>query len=153
MTAMFTEDLEDMSAYYWLKNLFTDTPLIKIVSEFPQGDLQVPSISIEPMRINTVPWEMGNPKTVKFRRFVIEIFASNITQRKQCVYKILNELDKAKIPVFNYEQGFPPDVTPLQIGSMDVAETVADFKRVFPAITEKLYYRATVTFVAVLTTF
>ena len=150
---MYIEDSEDMSAYYWLQSLFTDTPLIKIVSEFPMGDLVVPSISIEPGQINTVGWELGNPTTVKLRRFSIEVFATSITQRKQCVYKILHELDKARIPVYDYTQGFPPAVTPLQIGSMDVAETVANFKRVFPEIDEKLYYRATVTFVAVLTNF
>jgi len=55
---------------------------------------------------------------------------------------------KDGIPVYNYDQGFPPSVSPTRIGTLVVISKSYDPIRVSADVVEKLYYRATISMVA-----
>ena len=63
-------------------------------------------------------------------------------------YKIVYDLEEG-IPVYNYDEGFPPTVTPTQIGML-VPYDYIEMKivKVLPELVSKLYWRATISFVA-----
>ncbi len=144
---MYLERKEDLSIFYFLQGLFTDTPYIKIVDSFPEEDLVLPTISVDATAIDLLDFELGNRDGRRLRKWNIDIFANTKSQRDEIGYKILNEL-KNGIIVYNYDEGFPPSVTPSQESHMDVISRRMTIMKVFPEFTEKMYYRATIEVVA-----
>lgn len=144
---MYKERLEDLSIYYWLKSKFSDASYIRIVDGFPEGDLVLPTIAVEAGRIDVQEYEMGNRDGLRVRRWFIDIYASNKSQRDEFGYRLLNEL-KNGIPVYNYNEGFPPSVAPTKIGALQILAKSYDPIRINADVVEKLYYRATVSIVA-----
>lgn len=144
---MYRERKEDISVFYWLKDKFLDTPYVNIVDEFPTTLLSLPTISVDTDMIETSSFEMGNRIRQKIRFYSFDIFANNKTQRNEFAYRLLNELENP-IPVYDYDEGFPPDVSPTQLGCLVPDEIRVEILPVFPELVDKLYYRATVTLTA-----
>ena len=115
---------------------------------FPEDLLTLPTVSIEAGRI--MPYIIGvGDKYSNPRVWHINIFAKNKSQRDDIVYKILHALeDSYHIPVYDYDEGFPPDISPSKIGGLVIEDISADTVRINPNLVSKLYYRALVSFSA-----
>lgn len=146
---MYLERKQDLSIYYWLKDsIFVDAPFINIADGFPTQGLELPMVAVEGSDINIGPFELGNPYGIKYRIWDIDVFGENKSQRDEYGYRILNEVEN-KIPVYDYDEGFPPDVTPTQIGILIPERIKMEIIRVDPNLVSDLYWRATVSFVAI----
>lgn len=144
---IYLERKEDLSIYYFLKDVFSDTTFVNIVDGFPEGDLVLPTVAIEAGKIDVVGYELGNRDGLRIRKWYIDIYAKNKSQRDEFGYRLLDEL-KDGIPVYNYDEGFPPSVTPTKIGALDVISKSYTPIRISADVVEKLYYRATISIVA-----
>ena len=111
--------LEDLSVYFFIKDMFSDTPNIEIVDSFPEEILTIPTISIDAGKLKEESFELGNRDKVRIRTWYIDIFAKNKAQRDDFGYRILDQ-SKNGIHVYDYNEGFPPDVTPSRIEHMEV---------------------------------
>ena len=146
---MYLERIQDLSIYYWLYDKLNTTISIPVVDSFPTEELLIPSVSIEADEIDAFVLELGNSTLEQLRIWSVDVFAVNKSQRDEIGYKIFNDLDE-KIPVYNYELGFPPTVVP-QLGVLDITEKKLKIIRVFPELVDKLYYRCEVTFSTIYT--
>lgn len=144
---MNIERKKDLSIYYWLIDKFSDAPYINIQDGFPVSNLVIPTISIDGGVINLEPHEMGNKNQVFVRIWRIDVFADNKSIRDEYSYRILGELQD-NIPVYDYDEGFPPSVSPTQLGCLQASNIKMTPVQIFPELTEKLYFRASVTFTA-----
>ena len=146
---MYLERKQDLSIYYWLKDVvFADAPFITIVDGFPVEGLSVPTVAVEGSDINIGPFELGNPHGIKYRIWDIDVFGENKSQRDEFAYRILNEVE-SKIPVYNYDKGFPPAVTPTKTGVLIPERIKMEVIRIDPNLVSDMYWRATVSFVAI----
>jgi hypothetical protein len=144
---MLLERKQDLSVYFWLRNQFSASPFINIVDGFPEDDLVIPTIALDEDISSSRIFEMGDRNRIKTRYYYFEVFAANKTQRNEMGYTLLNALEE-KIPVYDYDEGISFTTTPSQIGVLDPEEIVLKPIKVIPELTENLYYRATVSFVA-----
>lgn len=80
---------------------------------------------------------------VRIRRWYIDIFAKNKSQRDDFGYRILDNC-KDGINIYDYDEGFPPDITPSKIGHMAVVARSFEPVAVFLEEHENLYYRGQV---------
>ncbi len=117
--AMNIYRLEDLSMYFFIKDLFSDVSFIKIVDSFPEEILTIPTISIDAGRIKEELFEVGNRDRVRIRTWYIDVFAKNKSQRDDFGYRILDESNNG-INVYDYNEGFPPDVAPSRVEHMDI---------------------------------
>ena len=143
---MYLERKEDLSVYYFLKEVFPET-FITVVDGFPEGDLVLPTVAVEAGKIDVVEFELGNRDGLRIRKWYIDIYAKNKSQRDEFGYRLLDEL-KDGIPVYNYDEGFPPSVTPTRVGTLTVSSKSYIPVKISADVVEKLYYRATISFVA-----
>lgn len=144
---MLQERLEDLSVVKFIQDLFKDSTFIKVVDAFPEEILELPTIAVESDEINAENFELGNSEWEKTRVFYIDVFAKSKTQRDEFSYFILNSL-KTEIPVYDFNVGFDP--TPPQINCLDVLKVRVKPIPILSQLTDNLYYRSRVTFVAVL---
>jgi hypothetical protein len=145
---MYLEKKQDYSVYHWMKSLFSDAPFVTVVDEFPSQLLTVPTVSIESRVLHLIRFELGDREGIKPRVFYINIFAQNKTQRDDFGYRIIHALEDG-IPVYDYEEGFPENgATPAVIGLMSAEDIKLEWVRVVPEFTEKMYWRAIVSFLA-----
>jgi hypothetical protein len=143
---MYLERKEDLSIVYWLKDKFSSVDFVNIQDGFPNSELVLPTISSEQKTLTAVDIELGNKKGARDRLYNIDVFAINKAQRDEFAYKIYNELAEG-IPVYDYDEGFPPDVVPTKIGCLIPKERRIDFIKVIPELVDKLYYRASIVFI------
>lgn len=145
---MELERKQDLSLNYHLINILSPYPMVKVVDAYTKTDLVLPSVSVMDGEIYFTPQEMGNRFGKRMRYWAIDIFADNKTQRDDLTSIILNNLETG-IAVYNYDEGFPPEVSPTQIGTLRVQDgsLVATPIRIFPALVEKMYWRATIKFI------
>ncbi len=141
----------DLSVYYYIQNLFIDTSYITIVDDFPVQNLVVPTISVVARIINLEPLELGNRKGYSIRLWDIDVFAANKAQRDEIGYKILDNIEN-KIPVYDYDEGFPPDIIPTQLGCLFPSQIKMQVIDVNPYLVSKLYWRSRVSFLATYST-
>ena len=149
---MDLERKKDLSVFHWLVDLFSDTSYVNVVDGFPVGELVVPTVSIEYKNISLTPFEMGTQQELFDRAWYSNIFAINKSQRDDFGYRVIRALQYS-IPVYDYDEGFPPAVSPTQIGSLLPRRIKLDPIIILPQLTTKLYYRAVVSFEAVLNNF
>jgi hypothetical protein len=129
---------------YFVRGLFSITDFITIVNEFPKEILQVPTISVVNGRLLEERFELGNRDSgLRTRRWFIDVFAKNLSQRDDFAYKILEETDNG-INVYNYNEGFPPNASPSIVNHLDVISKTYEPIDVIPTVNEKLYYRGQV---------
>ena len=148
---MYIERKQDIS----IINLIEDTfkargNFITVTDEFPTTELVIPSVSVENHAYWVKPLELGNRTGMDIRTWYIDIFANNKSQRDDFSYLIKNTLQQG-IPVYDYDEGFPPDVSPTQIGAMDILQLEYSPIRVFPEtlnVNTNLYWRGQVKLVA-----
>ena len=114
---MELERKQDLSIYYWIKDtVFSDiSSFITIVDDFPEELLKLPTIAVDWIDIDVVPFELGNRMGRDWRIWSIDVFGKTKSQRDEYAYRVKNYLANA-IPVYNYDEGFPPEVSPSQIG-------------------------------------
>lgn len=149
---MYQERLEDLSVYYWAIDIFSDAPFINIEDAFPVGDLTIPTVSVDVDTIDTAPGELGNRKRIKFRVWYVDVFAADKSQRDEYAYRVLNKLE-SNIPVYDYDEGFPPSVSPSQIGCLIPQSIKLEIIKIRPELVDKLYYRSTISFMAIYSRF
>ena len=129
----------DISTYYWL--IATVPSGITVVDGFPEGELELPTVSITSLDIRGTPFELGGCDLDNmFWR--IDIFANNKAQRDELAYIIYKELEHG-IPVYDYDLGF---VAPPQIGTLVVSKRNLKQIHVFENLVEKLYWRSGITY-------
>ena len=133
---------QDLSIYYWLKEVLPT--FVTVVDGFPEDDLVLPTASVETLPIEGVPFELGGrDKDIRFWR--IDIFADNKSQRDDMAYVVYKELED-NISVYNYDEGFPPDISPSKIGCMKCYDRRVAPIKVFEELVRKLYWRSAITF-------
>lgn len=144
---MDIERIQDLSIYFWLRDMFPD--FVNVVDAFPANNvspdtpLVLPVVSIDSVKITSIPFELGNIE-INGRMWVIDVFGKNKSQRDDFTYKILNAL-KLNIPVYDYNQGFPPAVLPC-VGNLLVETIQARPVYVFQELVKDLYWRSSITF-------
>lgn len=144
---MELERKENLSVYYFIKDKFAGYPAITILDAFPEADFVYPAIVVEWSTATASNFELGSRVSQHHRSFVIDVFALTQTQRDEITFKLYEYLDDT-IPVYDYDEGFPPSVNPSQISCLDVEEKLARVIRIYPELVEQMYYRATIDFVA-----
>ncbi len=134
---------EDLSMYFFIKNMFSDVPFINVVDSFPEEILTIPTISIDAGRIKEELFEVGNRDRVRIRTWYIDVFAKNKSQRDDFGYRILDQSNNG-INVYDYNEGFPPDVTPSRIEHFDILSISYEPVPVMLDETEPKYFRGQV---------
>jgi hypothetical protein len=134
---------QDLSIYYWLEGILPS--FVNIVDGFPQdADLELPCVSIEALDTRGIPYELGGRDKDK-RFWQIDIFAQQKSQRDDFAYKLYTDLEN-NITVYNYDEGFPPTVSPSQIGVLKCYDRHNKIIHVFEELVRKLYWRRSVIF-------
>jgi hypothetical protein len=132
--------LQELSVYYFLKDLYKDASFINIVDDFPKDPLILPTISVESDIIVPGVYELGNRNRTQTRTWYFNIFAENKAQRDEYAYRLLNTLNNS-ISVYNYDQGFPP-ISVDKLGALQPQALQLRVIKIDPALVEKLYYRS-----------
>jgi len=151
---MELERKQDLSVKYWVEDVvFPDiASFLTVVDEFPEELLTLPTIAVDWKDIDVKPNELGNRYGIDLRVWMLDIFAKNKSQRDEYSYRIKNYLQANSIPVYDYDEGFPPDVSPSQIGYLSANQIRVRKVQVLPELVgENLYYRSTVYFVGTYT--
>jgi hypothetical protein len=141
------ERKKDLSIYYWLVDLFSDATYVVINDGYPETGLEIPTVVVDWHNIKPLPYEMGNSNQMFHRLWAIDVYAINKSQRDDFGYRIIGALQNS-IPVYDYDEGFPSDVSPTQLGNLLPENLQLIPIKIMPELVTKLYYRATVTFVA-----
>lgn len=149
---MYIERKQDLSVYYWIQDIFSDAQFVTVVDGFPNSELTLPTISSDASVIDTRPGELGNSKRIQSRLWFIDIFAKDKSQRDEYGYRILNELE-SNVPVYDYDEGFPPDISPTQIGCLIPEGIRMEIIKIRPELVDTLYYRSTISFTAIYSRF
>lgn len=139
---------QDLSVYYWLSDLFTDSPFISIKSEYESSELTPPSIAIETGVSDGEVYELGNRNILISRIYYFDINANNISQRNDYAYKIFSSLHQNAIPVYDYDEGFPPGVSPTQIGNLLYRQSRITPLYIDTSENESSYFRSVVMYMA-----
>jgi hypothetical protein len=140
-TPMTIYRLEDLSMNYWVRGIFLPyNAQITYTDEFPEQVLTIPTVSIANGKISEEEFELGDSDGIRIRRWFIDIFAVNKSQRDDFGYLLLSECKKG-INVLDYNEGFPPDASPTVINHLDVISRTYEPIDVIRQLNEKLYYR------------
>ena len=141
---MYIERKQDLSVYYWLKDLFATYTFVSVNDGYPNTNLTLPAIAVESQDIVLTNKEMGNRISNRTRYWDIEVFGSNKAQRDEFVSMILNNIENG-ISVYDYDEGFPPGISPTEIGLLSLITISVKPIRIFPELVEKMYWRTTIT--------
>lgn len=136
--------LFDLSINYWIQGIVPTTMTIHVKDGFPTGTLELPTVSITSLDVRGKPFELGGCE-LDNQFWRIDIFAQNKAQRDALAYIIYKELED-NIPVYNYDVGFPPSVSPPQIGNLIISKRTMKEIHVFEDLVEKMYYRTGIMF-------
>ena len=140
---MYIERKEDLSMYYHIKDQFTDASYVVIEDSFPDTVLQLPTIAIDAGTLDHELFEIGNRTPLRIRKWYIDVFANNKSQRDDFCYRIVNSLDSG-INIYDYDEGFPPDVSPTKIGHLGLVKKSFLPIPVMVEENQKKYYRGQV---------
>ncbi len=141
----------DLSVYYYLEDLLPSS--VTVVDGFPMdergvptGDLDIPTVATNRLPITIRPYQLGGAGLAWYH-YIIDVYANSKTQSDYLSYLVQAELDNSNVAVNDYDEGFPPAVTPSRIGTLVVAgDIVNSVVYVFPEVTQKLYWRTVVDF-------
>lgn len=140
---MYLERKQELSLYYWLDDLFSGSG-VSVVDSYYDGDLEVPRIAIVGEEIASSLHELGGQERYE-RIWDIKIYAKTKQQRDEIGYKIFTKVrEDGHIPVQDYDEGFPPEVSPSNLGFMDVLEHQYLPRNFDSELQASLEYRATV---------
>lgn len=145
---MRLERKQDLSIYYWLKDIiFVDYPVVTVRNTFPTNDLVVPSVAFRAKYLEVLDLELGNRMGYVPRLWLIDTFGATQTQGDDLAYEVFYGLRQNNIPVYDYEEGFPPLVSPTKLGALQPGRIKLEFIDVIPELVDELYWRATISFV------
>ena len=133
----------DLSIYYFVSDAFSDAPFVHVTDGFPEEGLTIPTIAVEADNISTYVAELGNRVRGKIRTWYADIYAADKAQRDEYAYRLLSAFE-SNIPVYDYDEGFPPSSTPSRIGSIITDDIRLQIIKVLPELTENMYYRSVV---------
>jgi len=134
---------EEVSIYYWLEDNVPDS--VNVEDGFPGStELTLPTVSITDLDIRGERFELGGCEQ-DIRWWRIDVFANNKAQRNQLRYSLYEELED-HIKVYDYDEGFPPSVSPSQLGTLLVSDRTSKAVHVFEDLVDKLYWRASIVF-------
>lgn len=138
---------QNLSVYYYIKDTLSGYPNVYITDDYPDTELILPSVSVVGNDIFSRPLELGNRHGIRNRVWNIEIFGANKNQRDELASVILDSVEEY-IPVYDYDQGFPPSGVP-QIGTLKLKPDtlIASPIRIFPDLVERLYWRESIKFI------
>jgi hypothetical protein len=139
---MELERKQDLSIYYWLKGLMTPYSLVTVNDGYPDGDIPIPSVTIEGETIRFIEHELGSRTGRRERFWVVDIIALNKAQRDDITSIISNDIETG-IMVYDYEEG-PGSTT--QLGLLRPFDIGVTTIRIFPSLVEKMYWRNTIRF-------
>jgi hypothetical protein len=142
---MIIDRLLDLSVLYYVKSVFVASPFIHVEDGYPETAFTLPTIAVEISDIDTIPSELGDRVRRKMRTWYIDVFANDKAQRDEYAYKLMSAFEQP-IPVYNYDEGFPPTSSPSQIGCISTDDIKLQIIKVLPELTEKMYYRSLVIF-------
>ena len=144
---MYLERKQELSIYYWLKDdvLASVSNIVNIVDGYPDSDVNLPTVAVVPEAIRHERFELGSRNRLRYRSWAIDVYAVNKAQVQEIVSIILNSIEDG-IPVYNYDEGFPPGANPSKIGHLVLDELEVVPVRVFPELIEKLYWRNSIRF-------
>jgi len=142
---------EDLSVYYFIKSVFSSYPLLNVVDSFPStavenSELIIPTVSIDAGKLVEEDFEIGNRNKIRVRTWYIDIFAKNKSQRDDMGYSMLAAANNG-INIYDYDEGFPPDVSPTRIGHMQILSQSYEPIPVILSENEKSYFRGQIIFV------
>jgi len=134
--------LENLSVYYFIKDIFQPFPMISVVDKFPESIITLPTISVIPGKLSEEEFELGNSdRGLRTRRWFVDVYAINDTQRDDFAYKILNGLNTG-ITVYDYNEGFPPGASPSSINHLSViSDTYEPLNVIRTSENQVLYFR------------
>ena len=138
---------QQFSIYYWLKSIVPSVPLnpTAVTNEFPDENLALPTVSIININVGGKPFELGGCELDRaFWR--IDVFAQDIGTRNHLAYLVYNALKSPTVPVYDYDEGFPPTDSPSELGHLIVTSRLLNHVHVFEQLVEKLYWRTSITF-------
>lgn len=141
----------DLSIYYYLEDYLPDN--ITIREGFPtgyggdpEGELELPTVAVENLGISRLPYELA-AVNLPWYSYAIDIYAKTKAQRDDLAAMIAEYLDSTPIPVNDYDEGFPPEVSPTRLGTFVISGEIGNKPiYVFPEITPKLYWRRIIDF-------
>lgn len=141
----------DLSVYYYLEDLLPSS--VTVEDGFPtdergvpSGDLSLPTIATNRLPITIRPYQLGGVG-LPWYHYAIDIYGNSKTQKDDLAYLIQEELDNSNIAVNDYDEGFPPAITPSRIGTLVIVGDITNSEvYVFPEVTQKLYWRTVVDF-------
>jgi hypothetical protein len=144
---MRVEEKQNLSVYYYIKETLSGYPTVTITDDYPNAELVLPSVSVVGNEIYPKPSELGNRRGIRNRIWDVEIFCSMKTQRDDITSLLLDTIEDEYIPVYDYDQGFPPSGLPM-IGVLKVKPNslIASPTIIFPELVEKLYWRGRIKF-------
>lgn len=149
---------EDYSIYFFIKDLLSGK-VDKIVDSYPyteieNNSLEIPCASVEHSLTVDDGGELGSSW---FRRtWSIDVFAINDTQRDEISDIVFQALDRS-IPIRDYSGGFRSDGKSLAGGDLRIIEWAVVEDRsmrptyAFSSVSEKKFWRITITFNTVTT--
>lgn len=141
---MEIEEKQDLSVYYFVKDLLEPYTYITVVDAYPEGEMSLPTVAVTPRDVETFQFQLGSKSRIRDRTWYIDVFALNTAQGRKIGYKLLKALED-DIPVLDYDEGLPPAVTDqTQLGLLEVGTLRLDIIKVMPELVNKLYYRAVV---------
>ena len=140
---MLIERKEDLSMYYHINDQFIDASYVIIEDSFPETVLQLPTIAVDAGTLDHQLFEIGNRTPLRIRKWYIDVFAKTKSQRDDFCYRVLNSLDNG-INVYDYDEGFPPDVDPTKIGHLALLKKSFLPIPVMVEENQKKYYRGQV---------
>lgn len=141
----------DLSVYYFLDDLLPD--LVTVYDGYPvgedgrpSGDLIVPSVASVRQPIVLRPFELAG-LSLAWYYYIIDVYASTKAQRDDIAYLIQTNLDSDYVPIYDYDEGFPPLVSPSRLGTLVLTgDITSEVVYVFSELTPKKYWRALVDF-------
>ncbi len=141
----------DLSLYYYLDGLLPS--LVNVYDGYPvdkdgrpSGDLTLPAVAVERQPIIMEPFELAGKRLARYF-YVIDIYGLNKAQRDDIAYTIQDDLDDNNVKVYDYDEGFPPSVSPSQIGTLVIDSDIRSMPvYVFPELSPTEYWRAVVDF-------
>lgn len=145
---MYIEEKAHYSLYYKLKNSFSE---LDVKDSFPKDVLAVPTLSVNLLSVDFTKLELGNYNNIRKLTWIIDVFCRNKAQRDRATFKLFSILEN-KIPIYNYDLGFPPVSVP-EIGALEPEQLKIDFTELEVENVEELYYRASGLLIASIQTY
>lgn len=144
---MKLEEKQYLSIIYSMTDTLSGYPQVTITEEYPEDTMVLPTVALIEKPIYISPKELGNRIGKRQRDWIIEVFANSRAQRDALAITILDDIEPG-IEVYDYDLGFPPSVTPPQIGTLRIIPNTLSITPtfVFPELVEKLYWRSSIHF-------